>query len=205
MGEIMIPVNGNDSSLYEEIIRENLEDRVLVLNQEITESIIEDYSLHILKWNRQDKCLPVENRKPITIYINSVGGSSIDGFGGLVDIILASKTKVIGVCLGMAASMAYHVYLACHERIAFPHSILLQHDGEICVQNSTSKARQTMEFFNNMEKRVKEYVLSRTKMTEDFYDNIYDQEYWFYADSVGKELGCVDKIVGVDIELDEIL
>ena len=129
--------------------------------------------------------------------------NSIDGFN-FVDVIRGSKTRVVGVCFGLAASMGYHILLACHDRIAFKNSILLQHDGEISIQNSTSKAKDTMKFFDSMEQRTKDYVLSRTNMTEEFYDKIYDQEYWMYANEA-KELGCIDKIIGEDVDLDNIL
>lgn len=194
--------NGNDD-LYTEIIKENLENRILIFNDEVNDCVIENYILNILKWNREDRDLPVDKRKDIVIYINSPGGNSIDGFN-FVDVIMESKTKVVGVCFGLAASMGYHILLACHERIGFKNSILLQHDGEISIQNSTSKAKDTMKFFDSMEQRTKEYVLSRTKMTEEFYDKIYDQEYWMYA-AEARDLGCIDKIVGEDIELDDIL
>lgn len=203
MAELMqLLSNGNDD-LYTEIIKENLENRILIFNDEVNDCVIENYILHILRWNREDRDLPVDKRKDILIYINSPGGSSIDGFN-FVDVILRSKTKVVGVCFGLAASMGYHILLACHDRIAFKNSILLQHDGEISIQNSTSKAKDTMKFFDSMEQRTKEYVLSRTNMTEEFYDKIYDQEYWMYADEA-KELGCIDKIIGEDIDLDDIL
>ena len=192
----------NEKTLAEEIIRENLEKRILVFNNDVDEMIIENYILYILKWNSEDKDLPIEKRKPIIIYINCPGGSVIDGFN-MVDVICESKTPVKGIGFGLAASMGYHIYLACHERIAFKNSIFLQHDGEITIQNSTSKVKDTMKFFDSMEQRTKEFVLSRTKMTEEFYDKIYDQEYYMYA-SEGKDLGCVDKIIGVDCDLDYI-
>lgn len=203
MAELMTIVGGGNDSMYEEIIKENLEQRILVFNDEVNEVVIENYILYILKWNREDQDIPVEKRKPITLYINSPGGSTISGFN-MVDVILASKTPIRGICFGLAASMGYHILLACDERIAFKNSILLQHDGEIAIQNSTSKARDTMRFFEDGEKRTKEYVLSRTKMTPEFYDKVYEQEYWMYAQEA-RELGCVDKIVGEDINIDDIL
>ena len=202
MADLMTLLGGNDD-LYNEIIKENLEQRILVFNNGVDECVLENYILYILKWNREDKDLPIDKRQPITIYINSPGGSSIDGFN-MVDAIMSSKTPVRCICFALAASMGYHILLSGHERIAFKNSILLQHDGEIAIQNSTSKARDTMKFFDNMEKRTKDYVLSRTTMTEEFYDKIYEQEYWMYADEA-KKLGCVDKIIGEDIELDDIL
>lgn len=203
MAELMQLLGGGNDDIYTEIIKENLENRILVFNDDVNDCVVENYILHILKWNREDRDLPVEKRHVITIYINSPGGSSIDGFN-FVDIIQSSKTPIRGVCFGLAASMGYHILLACHERIGFKNSILLQHDGEISIQNSTSKAKDTMKFFDSMEQRTKEYVLSRTKMTEEFYDKIYDQEYWMYAQEA-KDLGCIDKIIGEDIDLDAVI
>lgn len=203
MAELMTLLNSGNDDLYSEVIRENLEHRILVFNDEVNDCVLENYILHILKWNREDIDIPTDKRKTITIYINSPGGNSIDGFN-FVDVIRCSKTKIRGVSFGLAASMGYHILLACHDRIAFKNSILLQHDGEISIQNSTSKAKDTMKFFDNMEQRTKKYVLSRTTMTEEFYDKIYDQEYWMYADEA-KKLGCIDKIIGEDIEFDDIL
>ena len=203
MAELMAMLGGADD-LYMETIRENLEHRVLILNREINESVIEDYITYILKWNKEDKGLSAEMRKPIKIYINSLGGCCFNGFN-LVNVILASKTKIIGVAFGLTASMGYHIFLACHERIAFIDSVLLQHDGEIAIQNSASKAKDTMRFFDNMESRTKDYVLSRTTMTEEFYDNHYDQEYYMYANEQGKEFGIVHKVIGEDCDIDYIL
>ena len=203
MAEVLSLLVGGGDDLFTEIIKENLDQRVLVFNDDVNDMVIENYILYILKWNREDKDIPVEKRRDITIYINSPGGSAISGFN-FVDVIRNSATKVKGVCFGLAASMGYHILLACHERIGFKNSILLQHDGEISISNSTSKAKDTMKFFDSMEQRTKEYVLSRTTMTEEFYDKIYDQEYWMYADEA-KKLGCIDKIIGEDIDLDEIL
>lgn len=201
---IMSLLSATNDDLFTEIIKENLEKRILVFNDEVDASVVENYVLHILKWNNEDRDIPVDKRKPIIIYNNSPGGSVFDG-ELFISVILSSKTPVKGVAFGMVASMGYRVYLACHERIAFKNSILLQHDGDIAIRNSTSKARETMKFFETMEERTKRFVLSRSTMTEEFYDKIYNQEYYMYADTTGRELGVVDKIIGEDCTLDEIL
>lgn len=204
MSDILTSLGLGETDFYAEIIKENLDDRILVFNDDVSDCVIENYILYILKWNREDKDLPVEKRKPITIYINSPGGDAISGFN-MVNVILASATPIKGIVFGMAASMGYHIFLACHERYAFKDSILLQHDGQIRISNSTSKAKDTMKFFENMEDRTKAYVLSRTNMDEEFYDAHYDQEYYMYANEEAKRLGCVDYIIGEDCNLDDIL
>ena len=61
-----------------------------------------------------------------------------------------------------------------------------------------------MTFFDAMEKRSKDFILSRTKMSGEFYDSVYEQEFWFDANQA-VELGVVHKIIGVDCSLDDIL
>lgn len=53
MAELMtlLGTGGNDD-LYTEIIKENLKNRVLVFNEDVNDSLIENYILYILKWNR---------------------------------------------------------------------------------------------------------------------------------------------------------
>lgn len=200
--ELLQALTGTND-LYTELMRENLDKRILVFNDGVDENVVENYILYILKWNAEDKDLPIEKRQPITIYLSCPGGNAFDGFN-MVDVIMNSKTPVRGVVFSLAASMGYHILLACHERIAFKNSVLLQHDGQVGIQNSTSKARDTMRFFDSMEARTKDYVLAHTAMTEEFYDKIYDQEYYMYADEA-KKLGCIDKIIGEDCDIDEIL
>ena len=77
------------------------------------------------------------------------------------------------------------------------------HDGSVTINNSTSKAKDTMKFVEELDSRAKEHVLSRTTMSEEFYDNHYDVEFFLYADKA-KELGIVDKIIGKDCTLDDI-
>ena len=53
-----------------------------------------------------------------------------------------------------------------------------------------------------MDGRFKQHVLDNTIMTEEFYDEKYQQEFYFYADEEGKELGIVHKIIGKDCKID---
>ena len=183
--------------------RECLENRILVFNQDVDDNLVEDIVLYILKWNMEDKDIPIDKRKIIKIYISSTGGDSFVA-QNVVDVIMNSKTPIIGVGLSLVASAAYHIYLACHERVSWKGSIFLQHDGTISISNSSKKAADTFRFMESLELRGKEFILSRTKMTEEFYDKIFESEYWMLADEA-KELGIVHKIIGQDVDIDYIL
>ena len=205
MGELIAisPGTQNQMSTYEELYREYLDNRALVLNDEINENIIEDFVLYILKWNKEDINIPPEKRMPIKLYISSPGGNIFDS-NILIDVIRESKTPVFGIGLDLVASAAFVAYLACHHRYAFKNTSFLQHEGELAIENSRSKFKQTAMYFDESEAISKQFILSRTNMSEEFYDSVYDQELWMHADKA-KELGIVDTIIGIDCDMDEIL
>ena len=204
MADFISAVMGDtQNTAWDELYREYLANRILVLNAEIGDDIIEDYVMYILKWNSEDKDIPINKRRKIRLLITSPGGSTFTA-NILSDVIMQSKTPIIGVALDMVASAAYQIYLACDERIAFQNSVFLQHEGELSMENSRSKFKQTVEFFDRIEQRAKDYILSRTNMSSEFYDEIYDQEYWMDV-SKAKELGVVHKIIGEDCDIEEIL
>ena len=205
MSDLLLPLlGGNDDDLYTETIKENLKNRVLIFNDEVNDNIIENYILHIFKWNREDKDIDPSKRKKITLIINSPGGDCMIGFGGMVNCIEQSKTPVVAVGIGLVASMAFHIYITCKERYAFKDTILLMHDGEQSAASSGGKFKDIARFFENMDNRTKQHVLKYTNIDEEFYDDHQDREFYIYADDA-KELGCVDKIIGVDCDLDEII
>ena len=193
-----------DDPFLENLLKEFFNDRVIICNDTIDTSCFENVSLKILKFNKEDKLLPVKSRKPIWLFLQSPGGAVVSGFN-LIDVIESSSTPVYTVCFANCSSMAFHIFISGNKRYAFKNSVLLNHDGDTTISNSTSKARDTMQFFNTLEDRIKNHVLSHTKMTPEFYDSIYNKEYYMYANDKGKELGCVDYIIGEDVALNDIL
>ncbi len=200
-------INNYDIDTPETVLAEDLANRrVLVFNGGVDDGLLDDYILQILAWNARDEAMniPIENRKPIKLYLNSPGGDCFAGMM-LIDVITTSQTPVIGVGFSMVGSMAYHIYLSCPTRYAFANTIFCQHEGDIEISNSTSKAKDIMAFFDEMNKRLKEHVLSHTNISEEEYDRRYEQEYYFYADHEGIDNGVVHKIIGKDCQLKDIL
>lgn len=105
------------------------ENRVIWMLDRIGEEVY-DWIDFILDINREDERnnIPIENRKPIKCLISNRGGS-VDAANTLVDIISLSKTPIWGIALGMCASAASMVYLACHKRFALSSSSFLFHQG----------------------------------------------------------------------------
>ena len=203
MAEVMAVLGSENDDLYTEIIKENLEHRTLIFNDEVNDALIENYMLYILKWNREDKDIDPSKRQKLTIVLNSPGGDCMIGFGGMVNCIEQSKTPIRVVGIGLVASMAFHIYIACKERFAYKDTIFLMHDGEQSASSSGGKFKDIARFFDNMNERTKQHVLKYTKMTEEFYDDHLDREFYMYSDDA-QVLGVVDKIIGIDCDIDEL-
>ena len=203
MGELQFELPVSEDSIYNELIKTNLADRRIVFNKEVDSSLIEDVVLYILKWNQEDKGKSPEARKPIYIYLNTNGGDVVSGLNE-IGVIKASKTPVYGVVMACAASMGAYLAMAFHKTYAFPDSVLLLHDGSTGAQSSSRKMKDITNFYDKLDNRVKKFVLDNTNITEEFYEEIADREYYMFADEA-KELGIVDYIIGEDVDLDEIL
>lgn len=176
----------------------------LIVETSVWQDVITGIGANIIRYNREDKDLPVEARKPIILYINSPGGSVVDGFG-LIDIILSSKTPVYTVNLAFAASMGFLIFLAGSKRFSMPHAQFLCHDGSTGASNSSAKMRDIIEFESNqLEPMNKEYVLGRTTIDSDLYDKKYRVE-WYMLPKEAKEHGIVTHIIGEDCDIDSIV
>lgn len=183
---------------------EEVEGRRLYINFGIDEEVIESIVWHILRYNRQDRGKPIEDRVPIKLYINSPGGNVVDGYG-LIDAIITSKTPVWTINQAMCASMGFLIFIAGQRRYAMPHAEFLMHDGSTTGWDSTAKMKDRMDFeLNEVEAMTREYIVDRTKITEEMYKEKYRVE-WYFLPKKAKEVGVVDYIVGEDCDIDEII
>jgi ATP-dependent Clp protease protease subunit len=195
-------VAGGDE-LFDKIFEENLKERKIILNQEITQDMVELIIMQILKWNKEDEGKDVLKRQTIKIYCNSMGG---DVFTGLatIDAIKLSKTKVIGIVLGYAYSMGALIFLSTHKRYMMPNASLLIHDGQTSMSGSNNKVKDIQKFYAKIDDKMKEIVLNNSKITSEEYDSNVDRELYMLANEC-KEKGFCDCIVGQDCDLDEII
>ena len=203
VGEIVIEKVMETASISEIFYIKDLQQRKLFIDENIMPETVGDSIRHIMQFNREDMGIPVKDRKPILLYLSSNGGDVDSGFA-LVDTILASKTPVYTINLGYQYSMGFLLGLAGHKRFANKNAKFLMHDGTNFVWDSGAKAQDRMEFNKKLEKQIKQYVLSRSKLTEEEYDSKYRVEWYMFADEA-KEKGFVDYIIGEDCEIDEVV
>jgi len=145
-------------------------------------------------WNQQDDAndIPIEDRKPIKIYIDSNGGS-LDDTLTIVDSIKMSNTPVIGICTGKAYSGGFFIFISCDKRIAYPHSSFLFHEGSTSTGGTASQFDNYAQFYKKQLNQLMNIVLDNSNITAGEYKDIKKDDVWYDAEE-GIKKGFVDKI-----------
>lgn len=179
---------------------ERIKNREIFWNCDIDDSLV-DFSLIIIKWNKEDKGKPVEERIPIKILINSNGGE-LTAVLNFINIMQLSKTPVYTVGFGKTYSSGGLILLAGTKghRYVFQDTTALIHAGSTGAMGNTDKVLDNFEFTQRQEKRVKDFIVANTNITDKIYTKNYRKDWWLMSDEI-ISLGLADKVV---TDLDEI-
>lgn len=187
--------NKSEVKNYEDVISLNETWHRHLFLGEIDDSVGEAIESLIRFWNQIDdeNKATADKRKPIYIFINSPGGELSATFT-MIDAITMSKTPVYTVNIGCAYSGGFLTFLAGHKRIAYPNSTFLFHEGSVSeVGGDAGKFQNFSAFYKDRLDAMKEFVLAKTNMTEDFYESIKRDDFWMTA-TQAIEYGVADEI-----------
>ena len=167
--------------------------RTIVFNNNISEDIVESLYLPLKEFEEDNIDTPV------TIILNSCGGSVSDGFF-LANYIASYKKKLDIIVPGYAASMAAVILAAGGKnenvtRKAYPSTYCLIHDGYVALQASESKtANDIMAFNNKVDEDIRNFIVNNTNITEELYDSKARKQ-WFISAQEAVELNLIDEIM----------
>ena len=203
MNDIMLEMLGGENDAVTKMVEQLRSDRKIVLNEEVGDWLIEKLCMQILVWNKEDETIVPEKRKKIVIFINSPGGDVVLGMH-ILDIIANSKTPIVTVGLSSCCSMASYLLAAGHERYCFPNTVVLMHDGQSGYSTTSRKGKDIQAFYDKLDERVTEFMISHTKLDHDYLESVADRELYVLGEEA-KEMGIVDKIIGIDCSIYEVL
>ena len=205
--EAMAEMRNNESFTYtleDKFAFEALESRHLAITEPIDEYVLENIRFHVVRYNKEDKGIPRENRKPIIIYISTLGGNETDGFG-IIDLITTSETPIYTVNIAVCYSMGFLIFLAGEKRFSMPNATFLLHDGNLKISDSMTKLKDYVEFESSqIGERTKNYVLNRTRISSKLYNKKQRVEWYMYPEEA-KEHGVVTHIIGKDASMSDIV
>ena len=173
-----------------------LKDRRLFITQDIDDSIME-FTKNLIMWNMEDEQnnIPIEDRKPVYIYILSYGGQ-LDQIMTLIDVINLSKMKIKTINLGVCASAGCLLLMSgtTGERYAVKNSWGLVHQGSGGASGTASMVEAQTQNYKKILEMVKKLILEKTNITPTQYSKKKLQEWYVYGEDMIK-LGIVDHIV----------
>lgn len=166
--------------------------RVLWVDSEICGNLTELTKL-IIKYNKEDKDKPVEDRQPIKIFITSPGGN-LDETLAFVGLIGISKTPVWTVDAGWAYSAAGLILMAGHKRFALPNTECLIHSGSGHLGGSYEQATEQMKNYKALVDNMRDFILSKTKIDQKLFKKQSAKDWYINTEEMLK-YGIVDNIV----------
>ena len=142
-----------------------------------------------------ERYIPVEDRMPIKIFIDS-GGGDLCATLTMIDAIEASKTPVWTINIGTAYSGGFFTFIAGHKRFAYPHATFLYHEGSTMNGGDAGKFRNFAEFYDKQLQMLKNITLKYTNISDELYESKKRDDWWITTDEA-IELGICDEIWGI--------
>jgi len=134
-------------------------------------------------------------KRDIQMYINSPGGSVIDGLG-IYDTMQYVNPDVATICTGLAASMGA-VLLAAGtkgKRTCLKHSRVMIHQPSGGMQGQFSDMEISYQLIKTMKKELYEILAYHTEQPYDKIEQDCDRDNWMVANEA-KEYGLVDEVL----------
>lgn len=165
-----------------------LYDRILYFGEEVNSETCNLAIAQILYLNSLEE-------KDIMLYINSGGGSVVDGLG-LIDTMNYVESEISTLCVGMAASMGA-VLLSCGEigkRYALPHSRVMLHQVSSGYRGTVADMKISYEQSLRCQQDIFSILSKNMNKTVEEIEVICNRDNWFVGEEA-VELGIADKVL----------
>ena len=185
---IVIERTSNGERSYD-IYSRLLKDRIIMLTGEINDAVANAVVAQLLFLAAED------DKKDISIYINSPGGSITAGMA-IYDTMNLIKPDVSTICVGMAASMGAFLLAAGKKgkRYALPNSEIMIHQPLGGAQGQATEIQIAAKHILKVKERMNTILSNLTNQPlEKIEADTERDNYMFAQDAL--EYGLVDKIL----------
>lgn len=177
--------------------------REIVINEDITDVLIEKAILQVMNINRYDDQMEAQvvdyKREPIKILINT-GGGELDAALSLCSTMEMSKTPIHTVALGKACSAGFLILICGHVRYAQQYSRLMYHTGSSGYIGVITDILEHGDYLESLNDMIHGIVLNHTDITEEQLDDVFMRKAdWYLTIGEALELGVIDGIYGMEL------
>lgn len=172
------------------------EDRIFWLDSEIDADALELVKM-IIRCNKEDKGKPVDERKPITVFIDSPGGS-VEVLYSIVKAMKASKTivRTVNYCTCFSAASEILAAGTNGYRYCMPGSIVMCHSGSMQLSGTAGNVDATKKWCDALCKRCADMFLENTGIDKKVWKKKTGSDSdWYLFEDEALEYGIVDHVV----------
>jgi ATP-dependent Clp protease protease subunit len=177
------------TSLPDELANRLLSRRQVMVTGEVDDTLAALVCSQLILLDAED------HERPVTMFVNSPGGSVDAGFA-IYDAMQAVRPDCVTVCLGLAASMGQFLVTAGApgKRFATPHARILMHQPHGAVQGWAKDIEIQAEQFEYLRRRMAELTAAHTGQPVEQVLADADRDKWFTAQEA-VEYGLVDAVL----------
>ena len=166
-----------------------LYDRILYFTGEVNRETCDTMNAELLYLDSLDG-------RDISLYINSPGGSVVDGLS-VIDTMNFINSDVSTICMGMAASMG-SVLLSNGtkgKRLVLPHSRIMIHQVSSAMRGTVSDMEIEFAETQRCKRDIYNILAKNTGHTFDEIEKLCDRNNWFIGSEAVDELHIADKLI----------
>lgn len=166
-------------------------DRIIFLGTEIDDTVANVIIAQLLYLSSQDP------ESPITMYLNTPGGSVYDGLA-IYDTMQYISNEVQTVCTGLAASMGSVLLCAGEKgkRFALPHSRIMIHQPLGGAHGQASDIEITAKEILKLKGELYQIIADHSGKTLKQIEKDADRDHWLTAKEA-VEYGMIDDIFNI--------
>lgn len=172
-----------------DLVSRLLKDRIILVLEEINSNSAASIIAQLLYLEADD------SKEPITIYINSPGGSVTDGLA-IYDIINNIKCPVSTVCVGMAASMGAFLLSSGTRgmRYCLPNSTVMVHQPLGGVRGQATEIEIVAKRILSLREEMYQIMSKNSKVDVEKMAAICERDNYLTPEEA-LEIGLIDKII----------
>lgn len=182
--DLLVPLNDNTEDMYNKqladpvaiLTHNELADRKIWIT-DVDDVLIDKVTRWFLVWAKEDAGKPVEERKPIRVYIYSYGGD-LEVCLHLLSLFQISKTPVYTYALGVAYSAGAFLFLGGDKRFIMPGSSVLIHQGQGGSDGTFDQVQAQSAHYKQEIQKLKEFCLERMDIPKQTFTKKWAKE-WF--------------------------
>ena len=185
----MVLVNEGNVERSYDIYSRLLKDRIIMISGEVNEAMASVVVSQLLYLQSENK------ESPIYMYINSPGGSVVDGLA-IVDTMNLISCPVYTYCIGQCASMG-SIFLVSGEkghRYALPNSRIMIHQVSGGSQGTYEDMKRSINEAGRLNELLAGILANGTEKSLKEVKKDMDRDYFMSADEAMK-YGIVDKVI----------